>query len=212
VAAAASKQLALRVCRLCVGCARAGLVRDTRREWLVACKARAGVALRCFQVTRKGVRCTEARRAREDRDAWAGGFDGRAADVSSVRVVLLLRASASAMPPLGPSLLFMSLRKRRREKVKRASAASVHAVGSQGKGGWVRWRGSRQERLEGGVALEGLGERHATLGAELVVRKAAQTVKPGWEGPGQVMWEPLARQPTLALGSNGKAKKDWCAP
>ena len=35
--AAASKQLALCVCRLCVGCARAGLVRDTRREWLVAC-------------------------------------------------------------------------------------------------------------------------------------------------------------------------------
>ena len=45
--AAASKQLALCVCRLCVGCARAGPVRDTRREWLVACKARAGQVLRC---------------------------------------------------------------------------------------------------------------------------------------------------------------------
>ena len=103
--AAASKQLALCVCRLCVGCARAGLVRDTRGEWLVACKARAGRVLRCFQGTRKGVRCTEARRAGKDRDAWAGGFDGRAADPSVLRVVLLLRASASAMPPLGPRLL-----------------------------------------------------------------------------------------------------------
>ena len=66
--AAASKQLALCVCRLCVGCARAGLVRDTRREWLVSCKARAGRVLRCLQGTRKGVRCTEARRA--GKDGW----------------------------------------------------------------------------------------------------------------------------------------------
>ena len=48
--------------------------------------------------------------------AWAGGFDGRAADYSSVRIVLPLRASASAMPPAGPRLLPKpSLRKRRSE-------------------------------------------------------------------------------------------------
>jgi hypothetical protein len=63
-----------------------------------------------LQGTRKGVRCTEARRAGKDRDAWAGGFDGRAADSSVLRVVLLLRASASAMPPSGPSLLSLRLR------------------------------------------------------------------------------------------------------
>ena len=64
-----------------------------------------------------------------------------------------------------------------KEKVKRASAASVHAVGPQGMGGWVRWQGSRPELREGGVALEGLGERHATLGAELVAVEPAQTAK-----------------------------------
>ena len=48
VGAAASKQRALCMCRLCVGCARAGLIRDTRREWLVAFEARAGRVLRCF--------------------------------------------------------------------------------------------------------------------------------------------------------------------
>ena len=37
------KQHALCMCRLCVGCARAGL-----REWLVAFEARAGRLLRCF--------------------------------------------------------------------------------------------------------------------------------------------------------------------
>ena len=42
VGAAASKQRALCMCSLCVGCARAGLIRDTRREWRVAFKARAG--------------------------------------------------------------------------------------------------------------------------------------------------------------------------
>ena len=42
VGAAASKRCALCMCRLCVGCARAGLIRGTRREWLVAFKARAG--------------------------------------------------------------------------------------------------------------------------------------------------------------------------
>eukprot|EP00964_Phaeocystis_antarctica_P071957 scaffold43949_cov50-Phaeocystis_antarctica.AAC.3 len=61
------------------------------------------------------------------RDARASGFDGRAADLSDVRVVLLLRASASAMPPAGPRLLLPRLRKRQ-GKVNRASATSVHAV------------------------------------------------------------------------------------
>ena len=45
----------------------------------------------------------------------------------------------------------------------------------QGMGGWVRWQGSRPEVLEGGVALERLGERHAALGAELVVAEPALT-------------------------------------
>ena len=36
VGAAASKHRALCMRMLCVGCARAGLIRDTRREWLVA--------------------------------------------------------------------------------------------------------------------------------------------------------------------------------
>ena len=44
-------------------------------------------------------------------------------------------------------------------------------------GKWVRWLGSRPEALEGGVALEGLGERHATLGAELVEPEPAHTAK-----------------------------------
>ena len=50
--------------------------------------------------------------------------------------------------------------------------------------GWVRWQGSRPELLEGGVALQSLGERHATLGAELVVVEPAHTAKEkgGWEG------------------------------
>jgi hypothetical protein len=52
-------------------------------------------------------------------------------------------------------------------------------VGPQGIGGWVRWQGSRLELHEGGVALEGLGERHASLGAEVVEVEAAQTAKPG---------------------------------
>ena len=66
-----------------------------------------------------------------------------------------------------------------KEKVKRASAASVHAVGPQGMGRWVRWQGSRLQRLEGGVALEGLDERYATHGAEVIELEPAQTVKPG---------------------------------
>ena len=44
-------------------------------------------------------------------------------------------------------------------------------------GRWVRWQGSRPQLGEGGVALEGLGERHATLGAEVVNFEAAQTAK-----------------------------------
>ena len=42
---------------------------------------------------------------------------------------------------------------------------------------WVRWQGSRRELLEVGVALERLGERHAALGAELVVAEPAHTAK-----------------------------------
>ena len=48
---------------------------------------------------------------------------------------------------------------------------------SQGMGEWVRRQGSRLEVLEGGVALERLGERHANLGAELVVAEPAHTAK-----------------------------------
>ena len=62
---------------------------------------------------------TEAWRAVKDLDAWAGEFDGRAADFSFLRVLLLCRASASAMPASGPSSLVPRLRKRRRQ-VKRA--------------------------------------------------------------------------------------------
>ena len=40
-----------------------------------------------------------------------------------------------------------------------------------------RWQGSRLELLEGGIALEGLGERHAALGAEVVATEPAHTAK-----------------------------------
>eukprot|EP00964_Phaeocystis_antarctica_P135066 scaffold99413_cov65-Phaeocystis_antarctica.AAC.2 len=60
-------------------------------------------------------------------DAWASGFDGRAADSRYVRAVLPLSTSATAMPAAGPRSLKPRLRKRQR-KVDRASAASVHAV------------------------------------------------------------------------------------
>ena len=70
----------------------------------------------------------EAWRAVEDLNAWAGGFDGRAADLRYVRVVLTFSASASAMPPSGPRLLLKTLHKRRRW-VKSVNAASVHAMG-----------------------------------------------------------------------------------
>eukprot|EP00964_Phaeocystis_antarctica_P135067 scaffold99413_cov65-Phaeocystis_antarctica.AAC.3 len=49
-------------------------------------------------------------------------------------------------------------------------------------GEWVRWQGSRLERRESRVALEGLGERHATRGAELVVAEAAHRAKEGGKG------------------------------
>ena len=45
--------------------------------------------------------------------------------------------------------------------------------------GWVRWQGSRPERLEGGITLQGLGERHASLGAEVVEAEPAHTAKAG---------------------------------
>ena len=38
-------------------------------------------------------------------------------------------------------------------------------------------QGSGLERLEGGVALDGLGERHAALRAEIVAVEAAHTGK-----------------------------------
>ena len=40
-------------------------------------------------------------------------------------------------------------------------------------GEWFRWSGSRPEPFQGRVALEGLSERHAALGAELVVAEPA---------------------------------------
>ena len=50
---------------------------------------------------------------------------------------------------------------------------------SQGMGEWVRRQGSRLEVLEGGVALERLGERHAAFAAELVAAEPAHTAKEG---------------------------------
>eukprot|EP00964_Phaeocystis_antarctica_P061813 scaffold36961_cov56-Phaeocystis_antarctica.AAC.1 len=49
-------------------------------------------------------------------------------------------------------------------------------------GEWVRWQGSRLERREGRVAVEDLGERHATRGAEVVPAEAAHTAKEGEKG------------------------------
>ena len=63
----------------------------------------------------------------------------------------------------------------------RRAGASVR-VQPQGMDGWVRWRGSRLEELEGGVALERLGERHAALGAELVEFEPAHTATEGEKG------------------------------
>ena len=50
-------------------------------------------------------KCSEGACCVGAKGQWVGGFDGTAADRSSARVVLLLRASASAMPASGPSLL-----------------------------------------------------------------------------------------------------------
>ena len=83
------------------------------------------------------------------------------------------------MPPSGPSSLSRSLRTRQKEGCEGASAVRVHAAVSKGMGGWVRSQGSRLEPLEGGVALERLGERHAALGAEVVAVEAAHTAKGG---------------------------------
>ena len=55
--------------------------------------------------------------------------------------------------------------------------------GRNGMGGWVRWQGSTPEHLEGRINLERLGDRHATLGAEVVPLEAAQTGKEGSQGP-----------------------------
>ena len=49
-------------------------------------------------------------------------------------------------------------------------------------GEWVQMQGSRLELLEGRIALERLGERHASRGAEVVVVEAAQTGKEGEKG------------------------------
>ena len=54
------------------------------------------------------------------------GFNGRAADLSILTVVLLLRASASALPPLGPSLLSLSLcTQQRKDELGRVQRARV---------------------------------------------------------------------------------------
>ena len=58
-------------------------------------------------------------RVTKDLNPWVSGFDGRAANVSLFRVVLLLRASASAMPPSGPSLLLPKLCTQQKERVGR---------------------------------------------------------------------------------------------
>ena len=61
---------------------------------------------------------------------WVGGFDGRAADSRCLRVVLLLRASASAMPPSGPSLsVKLSLRTQQRKRVKRGESRELACCG-----------------------------------------------------------------------------------
>eukprot|EP00964_Phaeocystis_antarctica_P009611 scaffold5230_cov55-Phaeocystis_antarctica.AAC.3 len=88
------------------------------------------VAVEAAQTAKEGEQGKRSERACCcGRDAWAGGFDGRAADLSDVRVVLLLSASAIAMPPAGPSSLQRRLRTRQR-KVNRASAASVACLRS----------------------------------------------------------------------------------
>ena len=71
-----------------------------------------------------------------------------------------------------------------------------------------RWQGSRLERREGRVALERLGERHATRGAEVVGVEAAHTAKEGEKGESSercMPWAVLARTPTLGTWFEGAA-------
>ena len=58
----------------------------------------------------------------------------------------------------------------------------MHVKGPGRTGGWVRWQGSRLEQRERRVALEGLGERHASRGAKVVAHEAAHTAKEGEKG------------------------------
>ena len=73
----------------------------------------------------------------------------------------------------------------------------MRAIGAKGMGGSVRLKGSGLERLEGGVALDGLGERHAALGAELVAAEPARTAQSNCEKGrvqrGCMMWWLKAR-------------------
>ena len=132
---------------------------------------------------------------------------GRAADLRYVRVVLPLRASASAMPPAGPRLLLWRLRTRRKEGEKgECSERACCGAVTHGRVG-SRWQGSRLERREGRVALERLGERHATRGAEVVGVEAAHTAKEGEKGESSercMPWAVLARTPTLGTWFEGR--------
>ena len=76
---------------------------------------------------------------------------------------------------LAPSLCTRQKGEGEKGRVQQACTLS----GAKGIGEWVRWQGSRHKVLEGGVALEGLGERHATLVAELVAVEPAHTAKEG---------------------------------
>ena len=57
-------------------------------------------------------------------------------------------------------------------------------MGAKGMGECVQGQGSRHEVLEGGVALEGLGDRHAALGAEPVAAEPTHTAKGRVRGRG----------------------------
>ena len=67
--------------------------------------------------------------------------------------------------------------------------------------------GHRRERREGRVALEGLGERHATLRAEFVPAEAAHTAKEGGKGECSERCMPSglpARTPILGTWFEGR--------
>ena len=83
-------------------------------------------------------------------------------------------ARTSRHPPVGQRGRTVLERHLRTEE-----GGEIHGSMTLCMGGWFRWQGSILEPLEGGVALEGLGERHATLGAELVVLEPAHTAKEG---------------------------------